>query len=252
MSAVVGLSTSRAVWSRLENTFSHRSKSREIQLKDDLQTMKKNDKTVPEFSRDFKTVCDQLAAMGRPVDDLDKLHWYLRGLGSSFSIFSTTQLSLSPLPIFDDVVPKAESYEIFVRSLESTPPLGSTAAAFTTSRIFKPASHAGGRGECRSSRGGQNNQRTRPIRCQICRREGHYASTCRDRYTRPPSASLVEAFTSCSLNDGQDSVQESDEHLRATTSTANSTLELPCSVRALLPAGSQGSSRSTTINTEEE
>ncbi|KAF5472860.1 hypothetical protein F2P56_009531, partial [Juglans regia] len=74
MSSVVGLPTSRAVWSRLENTFSHRSKSRELRLKDDLQTMKKNDKSVLEFSRDIKAICDQLAAMGRLVDDLHKLH----------------------------------------------------------------------------------------------------------------------------------------------------------------------------------
>ncbi|KAF5469540.1 hypothetical protein F2P56_013604 [Juglans regia] len=81
--------------------------------------MKKNDKSVPEFSRDFKAICDQLTAMGRPVDDLDKLH------------------------------------------------------------CFKSGSHAGGHGEGRSSRGGRgrggrnNRDRNRPIRCQICRGEGH-------------------------------------------------------------------------------
>ncbi|KAF5451256.1 hypothetical protein F2P56_026375 [Juglans regia] len=42
------------------------------------------------------------------------------------------------------------------------------------------------------------------------------------------------------------------EQLRATTSAGNNTPELPGSVRALLPAGSHGSSRCTTISTEED
>src|SRR5436190_16461865 len=76
MSVVVGLSTSRDVWSRLETTFSHRSKSRELRLRDELQTMKKHDKSLSDFSRDFKAICEQLAATGRPIDDLDKVHWF--------------------------------------------------------------------------------------------------------------------------------------------------------------------------------
>ena len=100
LSVVVGLTSSHAVWSTLETTFNHRSRSRELRLKDELQHMKKDARTVVEYSHEFKSVCDQLAAMGRPVDDLDKIHWYLRGLGSSFSTFSTTQLSLSSLPSF--------------------------------------------------------------------------------------------------------------------------------------------------------
>uniref|UniRef100_A0A2N9HD57 Uncharacterized protein n=1 Tax=Fagus sylvatica TaxID=28930 RepID=A0A2N9HD57_FAGSY len=135
LSVVVGLTSSHAVWSTLETTFSHRSKSRELRLKDELQHMKKDARTVVEYSHEFKSVCDQLAAMGRPVDDLDKIHWYLRGLGSSFSTFSTTQLSLSSLPSFTEIVPMAESYENFVKSLE-LPSTGSTSAAFTASSQF--------------------------------------------------------------------------------------------------------------------
>ena len=90
MATVVGLTFSYAVWSTLETTFSHHSKSRELHFKDELQHMKKDTRSIVEYSREFKSICDQLAAMGRPVDDLNKIHWYLRGLGSAFSTFSTT------------------------------------------------------------------------------------------------------------------------------------------------------------------
>uniref|UniRef100_A0A2N9IZ37 Reverse transcriptase Ty1/copia-type domain-containing protein n=1 Tax=Fagus sylvatica TaxID=28930 RepID=A0A2N9IZ37_FAGSY len=75
MAEVVGLSTSREVWTALENTFSHRSKAREIRLKDDLQLMKRGTRPVTAYARAFKALCDQLHAIGRPVDGTDKTHW---------------------------------------------------------------------------------------------------------------------------------------------------------------------------------
>jgi hypothetical protein len=78
MSTVVGLTSSHDVWFTLEITFNHHSKSQELRFKDELQDMKKDTRSVVEYSREFKSVCDQLATMGRPVDDLNKIHWYLR------------------------------------------------------------------------------------------------------------------------------------------------------------------------------
>ncbi|RVW37367.1 hypothetical protein CK203_087703 [Vitis vinifera] len=40
-------------------------------------------KSVAEFSRLLKGFCDQLATIGRPIDDLDKVHWFLRVLACS-------------------------------------------------------------------------------------------------------------------------------------------------------------------------
>uniref|UniRef100_A0A2N9GL36 Uncharacterized protein n=1 Tax=Fagus sylvatica TaxID=28930 RepID=A0A2N9GL36_FAGSY len=99
MAEVVGLTTSREVWIALENTFSHRSKAREIRLKDNLQLMKRGTRSVSD-------------------------------LGSEFSSFSTAQMALTPLPCFADLVPKAESFELFQKSLEPAVP---TVAAFVAS-----------------------------------------------------------------------------------------------------------------------
>ena len=107
MAVTVGLTTSRDVWPALERVFSHGSKTREIRLKVELQLMKKGSRTVAEFSRDFKNLCDQLLAIGRPVDETDNSQWFLRGLGTDFSGFSSTQLALSSLPRLHDLVPRA-------------------------------------------------------------------------------------------------------------------------------------------------
>jgi len=62
------------IWLMLETTFSHHSKARELRLKDDLQLMKCDTKLVAEYARTFKTICDQLHAIDRPVKDIDKVH----------------------------------------------------------------------------------------------------------------------------------------------------------------------------------
>ena len=112
MAEVLGLTIARDVWIALENSFSHISKARELQIKDELQLLKRENRSVTEYSCSFKALCDQLNAMGRPIDDTDKSHWFLHGLGTDFANFSTAQMAITPLSSFKDLVPKAESFEI--------------------------------------------------------------------------------------------------------------------------------------------
>ena len=77
--------------------------------------MQRGSKSVAEFSRLSKRLYDQLAAIGGLIDDLDKVHWFLRALGPNYKIFSTTMLSQLPLPFLADIIPKALSHEIFER-----------------------------------------------------------------------------------------------------------------------------------------
>lgn len=74
VAAVVSCTTSRDVWDTLATTYNCCSKPHEFKLKDELQLMKKGPISVSEFDTKFKGLCDQLAAMSRPVDDTDKSH----------------------------------------------------------------------------------------------------------------------------------------------------------------------------------
>lgn len=122
LAIVVGCDSSRAIWVALEQAFSHDSKSREFSLKDELHSMTLGSRTVNEFGRSFKALCDRLAAIGRPIDDSDKSHWFLRGLGPRFANFSASQMALSPLPRFNELLPRAESFETFLNSMEVAGP----------------------------------------------------------------------------------------------------------------------------------
>ena len=130
-------------------------------MKDELQLIKKGTRSIAEYSQAFKTVCDQLSAMGCPVDDTNKVHWFLQGLSTRFSSFSTTIMSHSPIPSFKDVVPKAQSHDLFVKSFEKVNVLeiSDHATAFTAQRAgnFSTCAGRNNRGGGHSGRGGGRN-----------------------------------------------------------------------------------------------
>lgn len=80
-SEIVGLTTARSIWLALEASFGNSSMERVHNLRDTLHLLTKGSASVLDFGRRFKTICDQLAAIGHPVDDEDKNHHFLRGLG---------------------------------------------------------------------------------------------------------------------------------------------------------------------------
>ncbi|KAL6321650.1 hypothetical protein AAG906_025482 [Vitis piasezkii] len=84
-------------------------------------------------------------------------------------------MSLTPLPAFKDLVPKAESFEIFQKSLGSSSPVSSV--AFTAPKSRRSCgSYNGGHGHGRGKRGSYT------PRCQICKTEGHTVDRCWSRY----------------------------------------------------------------------
>ena len=70
----------------------------------------------------FKALCDQLHAIGKPVDGTDKVFWFLCGLGSDFTSFFTAQMAQTSLSSFPDLVSKAKSFEFFQKSLDNHGP----------------------------------------------------------------------------------------------------------------------------------
>lgn len=111
--------------------FSYSSKTRDIQLKDKLQLMQLVSCGVAKYARSFRSLCDQLSVIGKLVDDTDKVHWFLHGLGSDYKFFSTSILSPLSMPSFAILVPQVFSHELFSRSLHGD---SSSQSAFVTQR----------------------------------------------------------------------------------------------------------------------
>lgn len=73
----------------------------------------------------FKSICDKVAAMGQPVEDMEKIQWFLYGLGASYEMISISIHTSKPYPSFWDFLSHAESHELFLHSLHvsSTQPV---------------------------------------------------------------------------------------------------------------------------------
>lgn len=68
----------------------------------------------------FKLLCDQLAAIGQPMEESNKPYWFLCGLGPSFETFSTAHMAVKSRPPFRDLLLQAKGHELFLRSVHGT------------------------------------------------------------------------------------------------------------------------------------
>ncbi|KAF3782981.1 hypothetical protein EJ110_NYTH33182 [Nymphaea thermarum] len=103
--------TALELWSTLATTYSQISEARFLQLRRQFQDIKRGTRTVLEFLNKIKSVSDQLAAIGHPVSDKDKVQQALSGLGTKFDIFCIALEVLPVLPSFEDLKAKLFQHE---------------------------------------------------------------------------------------------------------------------------------------------
>ena len=106
---VVGLNTSFEVWNALVHAFACVSSDWSLALKQRLTSITQGTDTLAVYLNWFKAVCDDLAAIGKPVPDHNKSWWLLNGLGKEYEVFTTTMLRPPVLP-YSDIVTLLESY----------------------------------------------------------------------------------------------------------------------------------------------
>ncbi|OVA14795.1 hypothetical protein BVC80_1149g1 [Macleaya cordata] len=71
LSRLVGLSTSREVWSALEKRFAPKTCAHHMHLRRELQTLRKGNKTMQQYFSYAKQLFDALVASGNPITDND-------------------------------------------------------------------------------------------------------------------------------------------------------------------------------------
>ena len=69
---MVRMTTAREIWTSLEVVYLQATKEREIQLKRQLQMPKKDGISLADYLMQFKSVCDSLAAIQKPISDEDE------------------------------------------------------------------------------------------------------------------------------------------------------------------------------------
>ncbi|KAJ0098002.1 hypothetical protein Patl1_27586 [Pistacia atlantica] len=76
----------------------------------DTSAQKDLDTPLNDYLRKFKGVCDNLSAIGFPVDDKTKAFSLLNGLGARYEPFTTSMLK-PPMPSYAEAMPLLQSYE---------------------------------------------------------------------------------------------------------------------------------------------
>ncbi|GKV27558.1 hypothetical protein SLEP1_g36720 [Rubroshorea leprosula] len=104
LSLVVGCDTANQIWRCLEEHYLVSSKEQELYLKGQLVTKREDNESLEDFIRKFKGVCDRLAAIRKPLDDLDKVFHLSRVVGTRFQSYNLAVLSKAPYPTFNQYI----------------------------------------------------------------------------------------------------------------------------------------------------
>jgi len=140
LATVYGLNTSRQVWSALASRFASQSRSRISHIKRQLQNLKQGSMTCSDFLRAAKVWADQLAAVGRPIDDEDLISYIISGLNPTFNSFITSYIFITrdnPLT-FEEFRDELLNHEMLLNQQNAAAPDPATFALFTQRTGTKP------------------------------------------------------------------------------------------------------------------
>ncbi|KAF3771482.1 Retrovirus-related Pol polyprotein from transposon TNT 1-94, partial [Nymphaea thermarum] len=179
--------TALELWSTLATTYSQVSEARFLQLRRQFQDIKRGTRTVLEYLNEIKSVSDQLAAIGHPVGDKDKVQQALSGLGTKFDIFCTALEVLPILPSFEDLKAKLFQHEASRVQRQNLIPSNSHNVLITGTHAMqghhtRPWTPQAGMGRgILPTPPGTNTTSSTPRRvptCFYCNKRGHVKSEC--------------------------------------------------------------------------
>jgi hypothetical protein len=212
MFSCIGMRTSSAVWLAIKSMFASQSRTRIANLWVKLATTKKEGNTTTQYFAAVKTITDELATVGRQMEEDEIIEYLLAGLDDTYNpLFAA--IGINPdLKIFvSELYSQVTLYDNRMTLLLGTDDIGSSSVNSAShgrggprrrgrggqrgrggvrgrgnsqGRPQQQGGHGGGQG-CRGSgnRGGNNSRdKDRNTLCQICGKLGHPAWRCWYRY----------------------------------------------------------------------
>ncbi|GKV22134.1 hypothetical protein SLEP1_g32026 [Rubroshorea leprosula] len=101
LSMVVGCESTFQIWRCLEEHYLASKKEQELHLKGLLAVKRSDGESLEDFEKKFKNTRDQLAAIRKPLDDLDKVFQLSRVVESRYQPYNLAVLSKAPYPTFN-------------------------------------------------------------------------------------------------------------------------------------------------------
>uniref|UniRef100_A0A2N9GK89 Reverse transcriptase Ty1/copia-type domain-containing protein n=1 Tax=Fagus sylvatica TaxID=28930 RepID=A0A2N9GK89_FAGSY len=211
---VVGKNTSQEVWNTLEERFTSTARSNVLNLKLELQSIKKGgNESITAFLQRIKTVRDKLSAVGVPSDHEELIHVILKGLPKEYAPFASAirtrdgvlsleKLSNKPSNGFNG----NQSYHRGRGRNNYTRGRGGRSSNFNHNSNFTP-SHPPQPQQSQVSQFTSQGRTERPT-CQICWKIGHYAIDCYHRMDfayqgKNPTTKLAAMASASNLHHNQ-------------------------------------------------
>ncbi|KAK1644724.1 hypothetical protein QYE76_062529 [Lolium multiflorum] len=155
---VIGLETSAEVWEALNSHVSASSKSRVQHLRTALVETKKNTMSVEKYFSKMKTIAQELAAAGKPIDD-DELVWYvLKNLGGEYNNLITA-VRANPNTTLSDLFGQVQSFDRLHKTEDTSFTSSANLARRGGGAPSRGQDDRGGQGNWRDDHGGQDRWR---------------------------------------------------------------------------------------------
>jgi hypothetical protein len=119
LTQIMGLRTSAAIWKAVIEMFASQSQARVVYLRTRLNQCRKEDKTGQAYLDEIKGLSDEMAAAGKPLDNLDVISHILSGLDEEYDGFVaaiTALIKAEKTVSLSDVYSQFMSYDAWMES----------------------------------------------------------------------------------------------------------------------------------------
>lgn len=222
---IAGATTAFQAWTMVTKMFTAQTRARSMNVRLALATTRKGTMNIAEYFSKMKSLSDELAASGKPMDDEDFTANVLNGLDHEYNPLITALVTRVEPVTVSDLYSQLLSFET---RLELQDGSGSSVNTANRGRGGSSGGRTAGRGAPQGrgncGRGGfgrgfgrgrgyqahnNNNQRAqgnsndnRPL-CQVCYKRGHLAPDCWHRYEEdfsPDERNVASAMTAYNLD----------------------------------------------------
>jgi hypothetical protein len=101
LAQVATLTTAAGVWASLERMFSAQSRARATNLRMQLASCKKGGMTVSAYFAKMKSIGDELASIGKQVDDDEMILFILNGLDYDYNLLVSSVMGRADMKLSD-------------------------------------------------------------------------------------------------------------------------------------------------------
>uniref|UniRef100_A0A2N9H2J2 non-specific serine/threonine protein kinase n=1 Tax=Fagus sylvatica TaxID=28930 RepID=A0A2N9H2J2_FAGSY len=116
ISLVMGQTSASGIWKVLVNRYTSVSRSNIVNLKRELNSIKKNSDSVTDYLHKIKEVRNKLVSVGIHIDDEEILHIVLQGLPSEFHSFTSAMLTKNEAVKYEELHTLLKTEEDLLRS----------------------------------------------------------------------------------------------------------------------------------------